>query len=253
LAFAREGAAGVAVADLNLASAEETLREAETIATNSSFRQIALSLDVTDEPGVSSATEQVVAKFGRVDYCVIAAGIGVETPAATTDVDPQFFKRMMDINVTGSFLVTRSVGNVMKTQSPTPCHQKPERAITRGTIVHLGSSASYLAVAGQCPYAVSKHAVLGLSRNASVDLVGFGVRVNCLCPGWVDTPLVQRAMDKTPYLGEMMNKYVPMGRLAMAEETADAIIYLSSPKSSYVTGCALVIDAGTIVSLKSGV
>jgi NAD(P)-dependent dehydrogenase (short-subunit alcohol dehydrogenase family) len=60
-------------------------------------------------------------------------------------------------------------------------------------------------------------------------------------------------MDKTPYLGEMMNKYVPMGRLAMAEETADAIIYLSSPKSSYVTGCALVIDAGTIVSLKSGV
>lgn len=86
---------------------------------------------------------------------------------ATTEVETEFFKRMMDINVTGSFLVTRSVGQAMKSQTPTPCTSvKPERAITRGTIVHMGSTASYLAGPGRCAYVVSKHAVLGLSRVA---------------------------------------------------------------------------------------
>lgn len=86
-----------------------------------------------------------------------------------------------------------------------------------------------------------------------MDLVRHGIRVNCLCPGWVDTPLVQKAREQTPGLDDMIKKVVPMGRIAMAEETADAIIYLSSPKSSYVTGCALALDAGTIVAIQSGV
>lgn len=77
---------------------------------------------------------------------------------------------MLDVNVVGSFLVTLSVGRVMKEQDFTPCTQSPERAVTRGTIVHLGSGAAYTAAPGQCPYTVSKHAVLGLSRSAGKPL-----------------------------------------------------------------------------------
>lgn len=84
----------------------------------------------------------------------------------TTEFEPSFFKKMMDINVVGSWMVTRSVGAVMKNQSFTPTKQRPERAVTRGTIVHMGSSASYTAAPGTSPYSTSKHAVLGMSRTA---------------------------------------------------------------------------------------
>ncbi|KFA69558.1 hypothetical protein S40285_07974 [Stachybotrys chlorohalonatus IBT 40285] len=254
IAFAKEGAAGVAIADINLAAVEEAAKEAKAAATNPDFTELTLQVDVAQEDSVDAGTKKVVEVFGRIDYCLISAGIGIPKAMATTEVETEFFKRMMDINVTGSFLVTRSVGQAMKSQTPTPCTSvKPERAITRGTIVHMGSTASYLAGPGRCAYVVSKHAVLGLSRVAAIDLVPHGVRVNCLCPGWVDTPLIQATKSSTSGLDDMVKKLVPMGRLGMTEETADAILYLCSPRSSYVNGCALVMDGGTTVIVRSGI
>ncbi|CAH0046850.1 unnamed protein product [Clonostachys solani] len=245
LAFAKEGAAGVAISDINLDAANEAMKEAKAVATNPNFRELSLHVDVTNEDSVDVGTRQVVDLFGRIDYCLISAGIGIPGAKCTSEVDAGLFKRIMDVNVTGSFLVTKSVGNVMKSQTPTPTSiVKKERAVTRGTIVHMGSSASYTAGPGRCPYVVSKHAVLGLSRVAAIDLVKYGVRVNCLCPGWVETPLIE---DKKVGLVNAVKNLAPLGRLALTEETADAVLYLCSPRSSYVNGCGLVMDGGTTV------
>ncbi|PHH81250.1 hypothetical protein CDD82_1189 [Ophiocordyceps australis] len=123
-----------------------------------------------------------------------------------------------------------------------------QRGVCRGAIVNLGSAASYVATPGLVHYTASKHAVLGLSKNAALDNVAHGIRVNCLCPTWVDTPMVQKAMATIPDLEPMVKALVPMGRIACVEEVADAALFMCSPRSSYITGTGLIIDGGATMT-----
>ncbi|KAI1412629.1 NAD(P)-binding protein [Hypoxylon sp. FL1857] len=251
LGFAKEGAAGVMVADIDVAAATAVAAECKSVASNPGFKAEAVHIDVTLEESVGLATAHASKTFGRIDYCVTCAGIGTQDAVEISEANVAEFRRFMDVNVTGTFLVTRAVSAVMKRQDPTPVsNQPPERAVTRGTIVNMGSGQSFVPGFGQTQYTTSKHAVLGLSRNAALDNVQYGIRVNCLCPSWVDTPLVERAKAGTPGLSDAINNLVPMGRVARPEEVSDAIIFLSSPRSSYVTGSDFVIDGGTILRLK---
>ncbi|KAG8164441.1 hypothetical protein KVR01_006359 [Diaporthe batatas] len=250
IAFAKEGSAGVLVADVNLNAAREVSELCRAAASHTGgFLVEALAVDVTSEESVSLMVRHAVQAFGRVDYCVNSAGVGIEVALEVAEASAADFSRFMDVNVTGSFRVTQHVSALMKSQAPRDIDPRsPGRGATRGSIVLMGSAASFGAQPRMVQYTTSKHAVLGLARNAALDNAKYGIRVNCLCPSWVNTPMVQRAIDQVPGLGDAIRTAVPMGRIALTEEVADAVMFLCSPRSSYMTGSALVLDGGTMLS-----
>ncbi|KAH9894726.1 NAD(P)-binding protein [Xylariomycetidae sp. FL2044] len=249
IAFARDGAAGVLVTDLNLDAAQAVASECKAAATNPIFRTEAIHANVTVEQSVRGATVHAVQSFGRVDYCVNCAGVGVQYAREVADVDVKEFDRFMAVNVIGTLLVTSIASAIMRSQEPfaviSTCGG---RGVTRGTIVNLGSAASYIASPQIVQYTASKYAVLGITKNAALDNVKHGIRVNCVCPTWVDTLMVQRALESIEELGSFIEGAVLMGRLATPEEISDTVIFLCSPRSSYITGIGFIVDGGTTLT-----
>ncbi|KAI3317928.1 hypothetical protein HD806DRAFT_513701 [Xylariaceae sp. AK1471] len=240
------------VADLQLSSAEKVVAEITSLATASNFRAQAIEVDVTLETSVESAVQQAVRSFGRIDYCINSAGIGVQVAKAVSEADVSEFERFLRVNAMGTFLVTRYVSAAMKVQEAIPFSPTAtrDRGLTRGAIVNVGSLASFIPQPHMVQYTASKHAVLGITRNAALDNAAHGIRVNCLCPSWVDTPMVQRAVDGVPGLKEMIESVIPMRRIARPEEIADVAMFLCSSASSYITGCAMIVDGGTSLGAK---
>lgn len=178
------------------------------------------------------------------------------------------FENVMDVNYKGMFYCVRAEINAMKEQESRILSQKdPGRGVTRGTIVNLGSLASYTAMPGNSAYVTSKHAVLGLTKNAgellyfsfllylhpsltetrgfeALDTAKYSIRINCLCPSFVDTPMVRSMLDARSGARERIEKMSPMGRMAQPGEIADVAIFLSSTRSSYVTGVGWVVAGG---------
>ncbi|KAF9878626.1 hypothetical protein CkaCkLH20_04118 [Colletotrichum karsti] len=257
-AFASEGASGIVLADLDHAAARAVAGEAAAVAKDPGFQIHSRPIDVRSEESVEQVIRDVVSLFGRLDYCVNCAGIGVEKAAAVAEADVGEFARFLDVNVKGTFLVTRAASAVMATQEPLPQLQGRGwgkeavggRSSFRGAIVNMASASSYVSTPGMVQYTTSKHAVLGLSKNAALDNADHGIRVNCICASWVRTPMVQKAIDNVPGLDKMIEAAVPMGRMALAEEIADSVIFLCSPRSSFITGCGLIVDGGTTLTSK---
>ncbi|KAI1467747.1 NAD(P)-binding protein [Daldinia caldariorum] len=251
-AFAQEGAAGIVVADIDLEAAERVVKKSSASALTANFKAKAVEVDVTSDDSVKRAIEETVAFFGRIDYCVNCAGIGVQAAKGISEADVSEFERFMRVNATGTFLVTRYVYAAMKSQELTAASARTpsKRGSTRGSIVNLGSLASYISQPHMVQYTASKHAVLGVTKNAAMDNAVHAIRVNCLCPSWVDTPMVQQAMDSVPGLKEMIERAIPIGRIVCPEEVADAAIFLCSPRSSYITGSSFIVDGGTSLASK---
>ncbi|KAL9029880.1 MAG: hypothetical protein Q9180_006975 [Flavoplaca navasiana] len=167
LAFAASGSAGVLFADIDGNAAVNVATESKELSTNPDYHAIALKIDVTVEENVDSMVDNAIKEFGRVDYAVNCAGIGVRTPASIAEASVPEFQRFMDVNVFGMFLCTRALSRVMKVQSPRPASEgNPRRGETRGAIVNMGSCSSFVATPLLGQYTTSKHAVLGLTRNA---------------------------------------------------------------------------------------
>ncbi|KAI5854488.1 hypothetical protein GGS23DRAFT_590597 [Durotheca rogersii] len=247
--LAKDGAAGVMVADLAISAARDVVAECRAVATNARFHAEAVEVDVTQEDSVRHALGQMVRIFGRIDYCVNCAGIGVEQAVDIADTSSDAFRRFLDVNATGTFLVTREASIVMRSQKLLPASPtSPGRGPTRGSIVNLGSGSSLIASPGILPYTTSKHAVLGLTKNSALDNAAYGIRVNCVCPSWTDTPMVQAAINGTEDLAKLIAAAVPIGRMALPEEVADTVVFLCSPRSSYMTGSSLVVDGGTTLT-----
>ncbi|KAI1461930.1 NAD(P)-binding protein [Annulohypoxylon moriforme] len=246
LGLAKEGASGILIVDINLKAAEATATEAKAIASSPSFRVETISTNVSVEESVKEAVARMVQSFGRIDYCVHCAGVTIQSCTPISEASYSEFQNLISIHVNGTFLVTRHITAVMQTQELKPIDMAiPQLGGTRGSIVNLGSILSHRASPGFVQYTASKHAVLGISRTAALDHASFSIRVNCVCPTWVDTPLMDESMVIIPWLDkEIAVSGKPINRLCQPKEVADACLFLCSPRSSYISGIALPIDGG---------
>ncbi|HLX82262.1 MAG TPA: SDR family oxidoreductase [Terriglobales bacterium] len=183
---------------------------------------------------VSRAIEAVVKKYRAIDILVSNAGIQLYGDAVTTSEEE--WDRLMGINLKGCFLAVK--------------YAVPHMINRGGAIVIVGSVQSMTAISNSMAYVASKHGLLGLTRAMSLDYAQKGLRVNCVCPGAIDTPMLRWAAglaDDPEKVIQTCDRMHPVGRIGKPEEVADAIVYLASPIASFITGTALVVDGGLLV------
>ena len=227
LAFAREGAK-VAVADIVVEGGEETVRMVQEAGGEAFFIQV----DVANAAEVEAMVNTVVDTYGRIDCAYNNAGI--EGRLASTDAYPEdVFDKVIDINLTGVWLC-------MKYELP---HMLKQGS---GAIVNTASGAGLIGVAGMSAYVASKHGVVGLTKTAALEYAKSGIRVNAVCPGLIQTPMVERITAEQPQLGEALVAAEPIGRTGKPEEIAESVVWLSSDAASFVTGHAMSVDGGFV-------
>jgi NAD(P)-dependent dehydrogenase (short-subunit alcohol dehydrogenase family) len=223
--FAEEGAiiAGVDVQK----PVDDAWDRVVEVAPASSFRG---GVDVRDEVGVESAVGAAIETHGRIDVLVNAAGVGGGGPAH--ELAAEEWDRVVDINLKGSFLVSKYVLRDMLTRGA-------------GSIVHLASVEGIEGLSGSLPYNASKGGVVLMTKNMAVDYGREGIRVNCLCPGLIDTPLTAPLrLDALEAVRDQMRSWHLLDRVGRPEEVAACALFLASDDASFVTGHALAVDGG---------
>lgn len=187
--------------------------------------------DVSDSAFCDAVVAATLAQYGRLDVLVNAAGIILRASGVET-TDEQW-QRIMGVNVSGTFFMCRAAIRVMKPQGS-------------GSIVNFGSIWGDLGAAGVAAYCASKGAVHNLTRALALEHARDGIRINAVCPGEVNTPMLQseRKEPITPELLQRLAETVPMGRLADPTEIAQVVLFLASSQASYMTGSLVLVDAG---------
>lgn len=186
--------------------------------------------DVTSEDDVRAVFSEVVTQYGRIDHLVNCAGI-MEKVSRTIDQNASDWELVMSINAKGTFLCCREAGRVMLKQRS-------------GSIVNIGSVAGMIGIPGSNAYGPSKAAISHMTRSLACEWAYFGVRVNCIAPGYTDAPMAHMLFDDKQEVLNMSLKRVPAGRLGQPEEIAQAVKFLLSPLASYITGAVLPVDGG---------
>ena len=216
----------VTVAGRTVARLEETVQM--IIDAGGAARHV--QCDVGDEQSVADAVRVAVGDSGRLDFGVNSAGIsGGDDLQKTADYSTEAFDRMIATDLRGTFLAMKYELRQMQTQG-------------FGSIVNIGSGASVVGVAGFAGYTAAKHGVIGLTRTAALDYGPDGIRVNAIVAGLVNTPLI--AEGRSPEVVAARIAAHPLGRIAEPHEMADAVLWLCSNRSSFVTGTALPVDGG---------
>ncbi|KAI0528126.1 hypothetical protein F5B22DRAFT_583787 [Xylaria bambusicola] len=188
----------------------------------------------------------MVKEFGRIDYCVNAAGIDTAVYCPMDQTEPDDFDRVMAINTRGVFFVIREVARVMKSQEPMVVNlgRHGNRDVGRGSIVNVSSTMAVVAVEGKVSYATSKHAITGITRAAVMDYKSFGIRTNQVCPIWVRTPMFAEECRKVPQTQQMVEALSSAKRPIEPDEVAAACLYLCTTGAVAVNGLTLTIDTG---------
>ncbi|MEQ8654139.1 MAG: glucose 1-dehydrogenase [Kiloniellales bacterium] len=225
LCLARSGAL-VAASDLDEEAAEAT---AEEIAA-AGGQAIALALDVTDETAQQAAVARTLEAFGGLGAAFNAAGIS-GPKALLMDLEPASFQQILEINVTGVWLS-------MRAQIPAML------ASGGGSIVNAASIAGLVGSRVNTGYSASKFAVVGMTRSTAMEYATQGLRVNCVCPGWIVTAMTDALDQAVPGLHEQLSAIAPMGRNGTPEEVAELVAWLCSRASSFVTGSSYTLDGG---------
>ena len=222
--FTAEGAR-VCVADLDATLAEETV----SICLGDAF---AFAVDVADEDGVRGMYAATVERFGGIDVLYNNAGISPGDDASVLDTSVDAWQRVQDVNTKGVFLCCK--------------HGIPYLLERRGgSVINVASFVALLGAAtSQISYTASKGAVLAMSRELGVQFARTGVRVNALCPGPVETPLLLAIFGDDPAAFERRRVHWPTGRLGKPREIVNAALFLASDESSFVTGATFVVDGG---------
>ncbi|MGP9812767.1 SDR family NAD(P)-dependent oxidoreductase [Rhodopseudomonas sp. NSM] len=204
-----------------------------------SAQPLALIADVTQEDQVAAYVRTAIERCGRIDVFYNNAGIeGDITPIVRTSLDA--FRRVLDVNVVGVFLGMKHVLPVMLQQGS-------------GSIVNTASIAGLIGSNDIVAYTASKHAVIGMTKTAALECTGTNVRVNCVCPGMIDSRMLSaivagRNPGSTPVPADKVVERIPARRLGTAAEVASVVAFLASDEASYVSGAAYTVDGGRTAS-----
>jgi NAD(P)-dependent dehydrogenase (short-subunit alcohol dehydrogenase family) len=200
-----------------------------------SARALAIAADVTQEDEVAEYVRAAVATFGTIDVFYNNAGIeGDITPIPKYSLET--FRRVLDVNVVGVFLGLKYVLPVMLKRNT-------------GSIINTASIAGLIGSPDIAVYSASKHAVIGLTKSAALECAATGVRVNCVCPGMIDSRMLSAIIDgrnpgNTPIPNDKIAERIPARRLGQASEVASIVAFLASDEASYVSGSAYTVDGG---------
>jgi NAD(P)-dependent dehydrogenase (short-subunit alcohol dehydrogenase family) len=228
LAFAREGAS-VAVADILEQDNQETARMIMDLGGHA----LAITCDVARNDDVRRALDETVKTFGRLDFAFNNAGIEYAfKPAA--EITEEEWDRIIDIDLRGVFLC-------MKHEIPLMLKQGG------GAIVNTSSGAGVKGFKGGAAYVPAKHGVVGLTKAAALDYAQSNIRINAVCPGIIDTSMMQRFSGGTPEGRQTVIAQEPVGRMGTPDEIAAAVVWLCSDTASFVVGSAMVVDGGQTV------
>ena len=228
--------ADVVVAELDKAGAERTAGEVKALGR----RSAAVPTDVTVRADLARMVERARGEFGRIDILINNAGI--YRAAAPLDVTEEHWDAVLDINAKAVFFATQAVLPVMIAQK-------------RGAIVSLASMAGKIGSRTNLPYNASKAAVISMTKSLALAHAADGIRVNCVCPGFVETDMWTKvATDQGALLGMSAEEFtrqrasqVPLGRMERPEDVAHVICFLASPRAEYMTGQALSVDGGLVM------
>ena len=230
--FAREGAR-VVVVDAVAEGAKETVE----LIRGEGGEAISVQADVTDEGAVRSAIARAVERYGRLDSAFNNAGIS-DLPAPLHELSLEAWNRMIAVNLTGVFLCMKYEIVQMLGQ------QRVDGR--RGAIVNTSSGAGFIAAPGMPHYTAAKHGVLGVVKNAAREYYEEGIRVNAICPGVTDTPMVRSTMVGGSDFVEQMRASQPGGEAGRPEDVAQAVVWLCSQRARWINGEPMLVDGGSV-------
>jgi NAD(P)-dependent dehydrogenase (short-subunit alcohol dehydrogenase family) len=225
VAFAREGA-NVVVADIDQGGNQETVRMIEDLG----GQALPVSCDVTRGADVQSALNKTVERFGRLDYAFNNAG-AEQQPKPTADITEDEWDRIITINLRSVFLCLKYEIALMLQHGG-------------GAIVNTSSGAGIKVFGHGAAYAAAKHGVVGLTKDAALDYASSNIRINAICPGIIDTEMMDRFTGGTPEERDRVIAQEPIGRMGRPDEIAATVVWLCSDAASFVTGHAMVADGG---------
>jgi len=232
--FFREGSK-VVVADWDEEAGRETAEEIRSSGGDAFF----VKCDVSNEEQVKGMIQATITKYGRINVLVNNAGIGVYK--TVLDTTSEEWDRCLAVNLKGVFLCSKYAIPHIKSAGG-------------GAIVNIASVHSYQSVGGTAPYAASKGGVVALTRVMAIDCGRDKIRVNAICPGWIDSPLIQGifagAPDPEKAKHEVERRQI-LGRLGTPEEVGEAAAFLASDEASYITGASLMVDSGMTAQLET--
>jgi 3-hydroxybutyrate dehydrogenase len=229
LTFAREGAKLV-IADMNIDGGQQTAHMITENGGEATFVQV----DVSHATEVEEMISKAVETYGRLDCAYNNAGVTQRAYPSTAEFPEDDWHRVLAINLTGVWLC-------MKYEIPQMLKQGG------GAIVNTASVAGLVGLAGRSAYVASKHGVVGITRTAALEYAKSGIRVNCVCPGYIRTPMVAYVIQhEGRHLEEQIVAREPIGRLGTPEEIAETVVWLCSDAASFVTGHTMTVDGGYV-------
>ncbi len=227
--FSQEGAK-VVMADINTEKGTEAVRK---ICENGG-EALFVTCDVGSSDAVKNVVEQTVLKYGRID--ILHNNAGIDYSSTFTEMDEDSWNRVLNINLTSMFRTCRYAVPHMKKNGG-------------GTIVNMSSMQAYLGFEGYTAYAAAKGAILSMTKQLAVELAPFHIRVNSVSPGTINTPMTIHFFENSsdPEAIHKENAMYALGRIGEPEEVADAVLFLASSESSFITGIDLKIDGGLVI------
>lgn len=218
--------ASVVIADLNGELAQQTAKDL-----GESHHGIAV--DIADRAAVDAMVAEVTEKYGQIDVLVNNAGWDKISPFLELDTD--VWERIININLYGTLHCCQAVGKVMAEQNS-------------GTIINIGSDAARVGSTGEAVYSACKGGVVAFTKTLARELARYSVTANAVCPGPSDTPLFAEISEQNPKLRQALERSIPLRRLALPEDLANAVAFFASPATAYITGQTLSVSGGLTMS-----